>query len=102
MHDNNPQQTSVGFDGIPYPSYLHGQSRPVLYTVVQFEKAQPAFTSPALRNLIFRAEPRHSSRGQIPGNGLLECGAIVRIGRKVLIHEQRFLEWVERQNEVQK
>lgn len=69
-------------------------SRPALYTVEQFATAQPAFTAPAIRNLIFKAEPRQSTRGEIPGNGLLECGAIVRIGRKVLIDEERFLEWV--------
>ena len=77
-----------------------GALRPTLYTVEQFPTAQPAFTGPALRNLIYRAEPRHSTRGKIPGNGLLECGAIVRIGRRVLIHEEKFLAWVERQNEV--
>ncbi len=85
----------------PQRAYLESV-RPTLFTVEQFSLAQPAFTGPAVRNLIFRAEPRYSSRGQVPGNGLLECGAIVRIGRKVLIHEKRFLEWVERQNEVQK
>ena len=64
------------------------------YTVEQFAKAEPAFTAPALRNLIFKAEPRHSSRGEIPGNGLIECGAVVRRGRKVMIHGQRFLAWI--------
>lgn len=83
-------------------SEILGAARPALFTVEQFATVQPAFTGPALRNLIFRAQPRHSTKGEIPGNGLLECAAVVRIGRKVLIHEQRFLEWVERQNEVQK
>lgn len=94
---SNPLPVAQGI----HSTYL-GIVRPVLFTVEQFTKVQPAFTAPALRNLIFRAEPRHSTRGVIPGNGLLESGAVVRIGRKVLIHEQRFLEWVERQNEVQK
>ena len=40
------------------------------------------------------AEPRHSTVGIIPGNGLIECGAIVRVGRKVLIHRAKFLHWV--------
>ena len=65
-----------------------------LFTVEQFATRQPAFTEPSLRNLIFKAEPRQSSRGEIPGNGLLECGAIARLGRKVLIDEARFLEWI--------
>ncbi len=67
--------------------------RPILYTVEQFASAEPAYTAPALRNLIFKAEPRHSSKGEIPGNGLLECGAIIRCGRKVIIHRERFLDW---------
>ncbi len=66
-----------------------------LYTVEQFPHVEPSFTSAALRNLIFKAQPRHSSRGVIPGNGLLECGAIVRVGRKVLINRAKFLEWVQ-------
>lgn len=66
-----------------------------LYTVEQFSVAEPAHSPAALRNLIFKAEPRHSSRGEIPGNGLIECGAIIRRGRKVLIHRERFLEWVQ-------
>ena len=71
--------------------------RQTLYTVEQFAIAQPAFTAPAIRNLIFKAEPRYSSKGEIPGNGLLECGAVIRVGRKVLIDAQRFLEWVSSQ-----
>ncbi len=64
-----------------------------LYTVAQFAERQPAFTEAALRALIFNAEPRHSTRGEISGNGLIECGALIRIGRKVLIDETQFLEW---------
>lgn len=74
--------------------------RQTLYTVEQFASAQPAFSAAALRNLIFKAEPRQSSRGEIPGNGLIECGAIIRVGRKVLIDETRFFDWVRSQNRV--
>jgi len=70
--------------------------RPMLYTVEQFSSAEPAFTPAALRNLIFKAEPRHSTKGEIPGNGLIECGAIVRRGRKVMIHRERFMVWVQK------
>ncbi len=70
--------------------------RQTLFMVVQFAKAEPAFTAAALRNLIFKAKLRHSSKGEIPGNGLIECGALVRRGRKVMIHRERFLEWVQR------
>jgi hypothetical protein len=70
----------------------------VYLTVDQFSERNAAFTSPALRNLIFKAEARQSSRGEIPGNGLSEAGAILRVGRKVLIDEDRFFDWVRRQN----
>jgi len=69
-----------------------------LFTVEQFANRQPAFTEPSLRNLIFKAEPRQSGKGVIPGNGLIECGAIARLGRKVLIDEARFLDWIRDQS----
>ena len=69
-----------------------------LYTIAQFSSAFPAWTQPALRNLKFKAETRHSTNGKIPGNGLIECGAIVRVGRKVLIDEEQFFDWVRQQN----
>ncbi len=70
--------------------------RQTLYTVEQFATVEQAFTAAALRSLIFKAEPRQSSKGVIVGNGLIECGALVRSGRKVMIHRERFLEWVQR------
>ncbi len=72
------------------------EQRPVYLTVEQLSERNPAFTPPALRNLIFKAEPRQSSRGEIPGNGLTEFGAIIRLGRRVLIDESKFLAWVAR------
>ncbi len=66
------------------------------YTVGKFAKRhKDAFTDSSLRNLIFKAEDRESSRGPIQGNGLFEAGAITRCGRKVLIHEARFFAWIE-------
>lgn len=73
-------------------------TRQALFTVEQFAEDEPAFTKAALRNLIFKARARHSSKGEIPGNGLMECGAIVRIGRKVLIVKNPFLKWVRTQS----
>jgi len=70
-------------------------TRQTFYTVEQFSRYQPAFTDAALRNLIFKANSRFSTKGEIKGNGLIECGAIIRIGRKVLIHGDKFLEWVQ-------
>ena len=69
-----------------------------LYTVKQYATINSAFTEPALRNLIHKATPRHSSRGEIAGNGLVEAGAILRIGRKVLIDHVRFVAWIRAQN----
>ncbi len=66
-----------------------------LRTVRQFSERFPAWTEPGVRNLILNAEDRVSSRGQrIAGNGLAEAGAIVRVGRKVLIDEQGFFRWL--------
>lgn len=90
---HQPQQTSAAIavsSTLPKPSV-----QPTLYTVEQFAQVEPAFTPPALRNLIFKAEPRHSSKGIIPGNGLIDCGGIVRRGRKVMIHRVNFLAWVQ-------
>ena len=69
-----------------------------IFSVAQFSQRNPIYTQPALRNLIFKAESRKSSRGEILGNGLLECGAILRVGSKVLIDEDKFFGWVRQQN----
>lgn len=53
------------------------------------------FTESALRALIHNAEPRFSTRGQqIPGNGLMEVGAILRVGRRILFDLDRFDAWL--------
>lgn len=69
-----------------------------VFTVAQFAERNPAFSPAALRNLIFKADEREGANGTIQGNGLLEAGAIIRIGRKVLIDEARFFDWVDKQN----
>ncbi len=56
-------------------------------TVPQFCENHPAFKIGGLRALLFN---KHS-------NGLAESGAIIRIGRKILIHETNFFAWVEGQ-----
>lgn len=67
------------------------------FTVKQLAEVEPAFSQASLRNLIFKASPRYSTKGEIPGNGLIEAGAIKRVGGKVLIHHARFLAWIEQQ-----
>ena len=61
---------------------------PVLSTVNQFTTKQPAFTLGGIRALIFNENT----------NGLAKSGAVVRIGRKVLIDETKFFAWIESQN----
>jgi len=62
---------------------------PTLSTVKQFQSTYyRAFTNGGLRSLIFNENT----------NGLAESGAIVRIGRKVLIDEDKFFSWVQVQN----
>lgn len=93
MQPQAPQQTEISRSLAA--AFSSETPRPILLTVEQFSGRNPAFTPPALRNLIFKAAPRQSSKGEIPGNGLLESGAIIRLGRRVLIHETKFLEWVQ-------
>ena len=66
-----------------------------LLTVRQFSDKHPAFPQGSLRNFIFLAESRNTSKGKIKGNGL--DIALVRIGRKLLIDEVRFFQWIEEQ-----
>ncbi|MDO9160896.1 MAG: hypothetical protein Q8N35_06170 [Methylococcaceae bacterium] len=61
----------------------------IYFTVQQFAKRHPAFNTGGLRALIFNEN----------SNGLAKSGAIVRIGRKVLIDEAKFFAWVESQNQ---
>lgn len=60
----------------------------IYLTVTQFVEKHPAFTNGGLRALIFNEK----------SNRLAESGAIVRIGRKVLIDEAKFFAWIESQN----
>lgn len=57
-------------------------------TVRQFCKRHPAFTEGGIRHQIFHEKT----------NGLAESGAVVRMGRKVLINEEKFFHWLDEQN----
>jgi hypothetical protein len=59
-------------------------SLPNLLTVSQFSQKRPAFKEAGVRWLIFHAAT----------NGLGQSGAIVRLGRRVLIDEAKFVSWV--------
>jgi len=57
-------------------------------TIKQFCQRNPAFTAGGVRHNIFYEET----------NGLKESGAIVRNGGRILIHEERFFEWIEKRS----
>jgi hypothetical protein len=66
------------------PDYSVQQTRPPgIYTVSLFASRHPAFTESSLRWLLFNAHE----------NGME--AAVIRVGRRVLIHEERFLEWLD-------
>jgi hypothetical protein len=69
---------------------IEDQPKSIFRTVKQFTQINTAFTNGGIRSLIFNERQ----------NGLAQSGAIVRIGRKVLIDEARFFSWVETQNRV--
>ncbi len=55
-------------------------------------------TESSIRHYIFYSQPRLSaSGGKLPSNGLVEAGAIIRIGRKILISAPEFYTWVKSQ-----
>ena len=58
-------------------------------------------TKSSLRHLIYNSEHRYSAAGDVVlGNGLVEAGAIIRIGRRILIDADKFREWVLGQRQV--
>lgn len=84
-------QTSAAHTAQPAPF----EARRRVATVAQAAAAYPAFSHAALRDLIFKSEDRFSSKGdRIKGNGLADAGAIIRIGRKVLIDLDAFDAWL--------
>ncbi len=70
-----------------------------LLTVRLFSDKHTAFPQGGLRNLIFCSKPRETSRGTIPGNGMAEAGVLVRLGRRLLIDEERFFKWLDDQQD---
>ena len=55
-----------------------------IVNVAQLSAEIPAFTQPSIRWLIFRAGD----------NGLDASGAIIRVGRRVLIDQEKFIGWL--------
>ncbi|AOW57609.1 TPA: hypothetical protein JBK40_02365 [Legionella pneumophila] len=63
---------------------VNTNSIPSLSTVKQFCQKYPAFTEGGIRDRIFYAD----------SNGLKKFGAILRNGRRVLIDEEKFFQWL--------
>lgn len=55
-----------------------------LLNVPQLVQRQPALTVGGVRGWIFNEEK----------NGLKDSGAIIRIGKKLMIDEGKFIEWI--------
>jgi len=62
---------------------------PNYLTVRQFSEKHTAFAKGGLRDRIFHEKT----------NGLKEAGAIIRNGRRVLINEEKFFQWLEAKQE---
>ena len=62
---------------------------PILLTVIQFSTKHSFATRGVLRFQIFNARE----------NGLEKTGAIVRIGRRVLVNEEKYFAWIESQQD---
>ena len=76
--------SGVHAQGLNPPRFSH-QRR--LATVVEFCMKYPAFPIGGLRWLLFHREQ----------NGLDQ--AVIKLGRKILIDEEKFFEWLDSQNE---
>ena len=59
-------------------------SVPTLLTVSQFSEKHQAFPEGGLRHRIFYSE----------SNGLKASGALIRNGRRILINEEKFFDWI--------
>lgn len=67
------------------PPEATSNSPRILLTVSQFAEKHPFVTQGGLRFQIFKAKE----------NGLEKSGALVRLGRRVLIDEAKYFYWIE-------
>ena len=94
MHEQTKQVSNI--TTAIRAAYPDRPPRPALFTVKQFAERNPAFTESALWNIRFKSKPRLCSKGPVETNGAES--AFVSVGRKVLVDEQAFFEWVKAQN----
>jgi hypothetical protein len=66
-----------------------------ILTVRQLAERHPAFTESGLRNYIFKLS---RDRSAVPRGDAFEA-ALRRVGRRVLIDEEKFLEWIDACNQ---
>lgn len=57
-------------------------------------------TESMLRHLLFNSDAQIKDGEVVNGNGLKESGAVIRIGRKILIDLNYFDEWVDTQKDL--
>jgi hypothetical protein len=82
-------------------SFTNDELPRCLATLKRFsEKHSDFITLAGITNQVFKAQPRKNTKGEIPGNGMLDFGVIVRIGRKVLIDENAYFRWVAAQQKI--
>lgn len=79
---------------LPMPAACEQQ---VLYRIPDLV-ALPEFcflTESSFRHLVFNSRTRCGASGQkMVGNGLAESGALIRIGRRILVDPVKFREWL--------
>ena len=74
---------------------MNAAAVPELLTIAQFSKRYPAWSERSLRALIYAAEDRTASGGRvIKGNGLRQAGALVHVGRRILVDVHGFFGWI--------
>ncbi|MHB8495382.1 MAG: hypothetical protein ACYC9Z_10115 [Casimicrobiaceae bacterium] len=96
MQTSTANQSSETDRSIPASTRVPPPRR--LFTLPKFAERHGSFiTLPALTNQVFKSRSRHSSRGHVPGNGMLDYGVIVRINRRVLIDEDAYFRWLDAQ-----
>jgi hypothetical protein len=71
---------------------MSSQNIPTLLTVRRFAAKHEAFTEASLRWLIFKAGSPELDANHEHNSALND--AVVRVGRKVLIDEQKFFNWL--------
>ena len=92
MHKQSQQEVT------PQAAHNAASTHRSLYTLKKFAERHSDFaTLSSITNQVFKAQPRHSSKGEIPGNGMLDFAVIMRIGRKVLIDEAAYFRWLDAQ-----